>query len=122
MDDGLAPGDPQGFQEVAGADDVGVQGIDGGIEAGLGIALGRQVENIIRLDSFDDGEQGDQVVEVGILEKDPVFMIGPLKKMLDIIDGAAPAADTVDIPISIFQQIVRQMGAHHAGDAGYQGF
>lgn len=40
MDDGFAVRDTQGLQEVAGADDVGVQGIDGRVEAGLGVTLG----------------------------------------------------------------------------------
>lgn len=122
MDDRLATGDAQGLQKVAGADDVGVQGIDGGVKTGFGIALGRQVEHIIRLDLLDDSEQGDQVVEVSVPEENAVLVIGTLEKMLDIIDGAAPAADAVDVPVSVLQEVVGQVGTNHSGNAGDEGF
>lgn len=80
------------------------------------------MEDIVRLDFLDDREQGDQVVEVSVLKKDPVLVIGPLKKMLDIVDGAAPATDTVDVPVSVLQQVVRQVGTYHTRDAGDEGF
>lgn len=60
------------------------------------------MEDIVRLYSFDDGEQRDHVIEVGILEKNTVFVVGPLEEVLDIIDGAAPTADAMDIPVGIF--------------------
>ena len=102
MDGGLASGDAEGLQQVAGTDDVGVQGVDRGVKAGLGVALGRQVKDIVRLDLLDGGEKGDQIVKVGIPEVDTVLMIGPLEKVLDIVDGAPPAADAVDIPVGVF--------------------
>ena len=80
------------------------------------------MEDIVRLNFLDDREQGDQVVEVSVLKKDPVLVIGPLEKMLDIVDGAAPAADTVDVPVSVLQQVVRQVGTYHTRDAGDEGF
>lgn len=102
MDNSLAFRNAQGLQKIAGSDDVGVQGVDGRVKAGFGVALGGQVEDIVRLYSFDDGEQRDHVIEVGILEKDTVFVVGPLEEVLDIIDGAAPAADAMDIPVGVF--------------------
>lgn len=59
------------------------------------------MEDITGLDGLDDGEEGDQVVEVGVMEKNAVFVIGPGEEVLDVTDGAAPAADAVDIPIRI---------------------
>ena len=122
MDNRLAPGDAQGLQKVTGADNVGVQSVDRGVKTGLWVALGRQVEHIIRLDLLDDGEQGDQVVEVGVPEENAVLVIGALEKVLDIIDRAAPAADAVDVPVGILQQVVRQVGTDHTGNAGDEGF
>ena len=102
MDDRFAFSDTKGLQQVTGSDDVCVQGVDGGVEAGLGIALGRQVENIVGPDLLDDGEEGDQIVKVGVAEEDPVLVVGTVKEVLDVIDGAPPAADTVDVPVGVF--------------------
>lgn len=122
MDDRFAFSDTKGLQQVTGSDDVCVQGVDGGVEAGLGIALGRQVENIVGPDLLDDGEEGDQIVKVGVAEEDPVLVVGTVKEVLDVINGAPPAADTVDVPVGVFYQVVRQVRTYHTGDAGDKGF
>lgn len=40
MDNGFALRNAQGLQKIAGSDDVGVQGVDGRVKAGFGVALG----------------------------------------------------------------------------------
>lgn len=69
MDNRFALGNTKGFQQVAGTDDICIRGVYGGVKAGLGVALGRQVKNVVRLEIFDDGEEGYQIVEISIPEK-----------------------------------------------------
>lgn len=42
--------------------------------------------------------------------------------MLNIVNGAAPAADAVNVPVGVLQQEVRKVGTYHTGDAGNEGF
>ena len=118
----LAVRDPQRLQQITGPDDVGVQRVNGGVKAGLGVALGRQMKYIVRSDLLHYGEQGHQIVEVGVLKEHPILVVGTVKEVLHIVNGTAPAADSVDVPIRVLQQIVRQVGAYHASDSGNKCF
>ena len=109
MDNGATPGDAQGLQEITSTNNIRVQGVDRSIETGLGIALGRQVEDVIWLNSFNNSEQRDQIIKVGIQEEYTVLVVSTFKQMLDIFDGAAPTANTVDIPVCVIQQIICQV-------------
>jgi hypothetical protein len=52
----------------------------------------------------------------------PVVAIGPVQKVLDVIQRAAPAAHAIDVPVRVFKQKISEMGADHSGDSGNKSF
>ena len=72
-------------------------------EACFRIALGGQVEDIVRLGFIDSILQRDKVAEIAIYKKKLVLFIRPVQQMRHIIQRTAPAAHAEYIPIGIGQ-------------------
>ena len=117
MDDGLWRMPAQSLQHAGGALDVGVQRVQRGIKAGLGIALRRQMEHIIRRSTAHRVVDGNGVAKIAVHQAHALLAVDAVDEVFDIVQWAAPSAQTADLPVRFPDQKVRQMRPHHPGDA-----
>ena len=76
------------------------------------------MEDIVGLRLAHRMEERELIAQVGVLEEDPLLAIDAVEVVLDIVHRAAPTSDTPDVPVSVLQQEIDQVGSDHAGDPG----
>lgn len=117
MDDGGEFVDAHCFQQSRCAEDVGVQRIDWRGEAGFWVALGGEVKDVVGTAFLDAGDEGFAVVEICVVEVDAVLLVDVRGEVLDVGERAAPADHAVDFPIRVGEEVVSEVGTHHAGES-----
>ncbi len=104
MDDGVyARTAPQSFQQSLRTQNVRVQGLQGRRKTAQRIALRSKMKNIIRPGFPNSIYQGDIITQVTINEIKTIIAICLIHKMLYIVQGTAPTAHAVNLPVGIFQ-------------------
>ena len=108
-----------GLEEPQGAQPVGVRRVLGRIEGHLDVALGRQVEYLVRLGLLDQADQVGAVGEVPVveLEVEPA-LVDILVQVVDPLGVEARAASLHPVDhVALLQEKFHEVGAVLARDA-----
>jgi hypothetical protein len=121
---------PDGFQQVEGAEGVGLGGVNGDIEADADVGLGAEVVDFVRVDQFDNPAEGGAVGEVSEVELE-LRQTGVLGVRVDVemveavgIEGAGTAHDAVDLIAfgeEEFGQVRTVLSCYTGDEGGFHG-
>ena len=117
MDDRVELQDPHGLEQIAGADDVAIEGVGRRVEARGHERLRGQVEDHIGPGLAKNSNQGAEIAQIAVVE----FHL--VEDAPDVVLRAAPALDPANFRPGVFgEDVFRQVASDKSGNSRDEGF